>query len=174
MTQVWRKLVEPFLRYSATDYNLKHLYLSPPSPPPPTLPKFNRVKAIKSDFAAFATLQPCNLVTLISLKFESQILQLSQPLHRSQPWYLLSLKVRFCNFCNLATLIPLKLCQKETFGTVSSDSIKYSLTSSFLWYTRHPSKPNITGFDALSINIKVMKRFSKWSKTRLGVMPHVK
>ena len=146
MTQVWRKLVEPFLRYSATDYNLKHLYSSSPPPPPPLFPSLIGSK-LKSRI--LQPLQPCNLVTLISLKFESQILQLFQPLHPSQPWYLLSLKVRFCNFCNLATLIPLKLCHKETFGMVSSDSIKYSLTSSFLWYTRHPSKPNITGFDAL-------------------------
>ena len=146
MTQVWRKLVQPFLRYSATDYNLKHLYLSPP-PPPSTLPKFNRIEAKMSDFAAFATLQPCNLDIF-------------------KVW-----KVRFCNIFNLCTPRNLdtfqawksdsatsatlqlwyliKLCHKETFGTISSDNIKYSLTSSFLWYTRHPSKPNITGFDAL-------------------------
>ena len=62
------------------------------------LPKFNRVEAKMSHFAAFATLQPCNLdifkvwksdfvtfstfaplTTLIPFNLESQILQLLQP-----------------------------------------------------------------------------------------------
>ena len=70
--------------------------------PPPPSP--NRVEARKSDFAAFAT-----LATLISLKFESQILQLFQPLPPRNHDIFLARKsdsATSATFAPLATLIP--------------------------------------------------------------------